>query len=178
MTTFFLLLVILAIAIIILFLLALFMRKNHFASTEITINTPSEKVFDFVRLLKNQEKFNKYAAKDQNRIVTETGIDGTVGYIFTWSGDRSAGKGEKEILTIDEGKEITSEIRFEKPMKTSATIVMKTIALGNNQTKVIWSNAGELPIPFNVMIPFFEKNFTKDMNESLQKLKSILENNQ
>jgi hypothetical protein len=153
------------------------MRKEHKVTTEITINAQSQELYNYLRILKNQDKFNKWAATDTNRQIETTGVDGTVGYIYAWTGNRSAGKGAKEILSLTEGKEIVSEIRFEKPMKTSAQITMNLEDLGNNQTKVRWTNSGELPIPFNIMIPFFEKNFAKDMNESMLKLKTIFENN-
>lgn len=44
--------------------IGLFMRKdhkNHYIKREITINAPKEKVFDFLKLLKNQDKFNVWA---------------------------------------------------------------------------------------------------------------------
>lgn len=157
-------------------IIASLIKKEHYVKVQTLINAPSQDVFNYLKMLKNQEKFNKWAAADKNRIVVEKGIDGTVGYIFSWSGDKSAGKGEKEILSLTEGKEIVSEIRFEKPMKTSAIIIMKTEDLGNNQTKVTWINSGKLSYPINIMIPFAEKNFAKDMNESLLKLKDIFEN--
>jgi len=60
-------------------------------------------------------------------------------------------------------------------MKTSASIIMETESLSDNQTKVTWSNAGTLKYPLNIMIPMFEKMFAKDMDISLSTLKNILE---
>jgi hypothetical protein len=42
-----------------LLLIALFMKKVHYVSREIIINAPAQKVYDFLKLLKNQEQFNK-----------------------------------------------------------------------------------------------------------------------
>ena len=158
-----------------LLIIGLFMKKEHFAQSEITINSPHQKVFDFLKLLKNQEKFNKYAKADPGRKEEFTGTDGTVGFKISWSGNNDAGCGEKEIMNIVDGKRIESEIRFVKPIVTSATIIMETEALSNDQTKITWSNAGTLKYPFNIMIPVAEKNFAKDMNEGLLTLKNILE---
>jgi hypothetical protein len=47
--------------------IALFMKKEHYVKREIIINAPLQKVFDFLRLLKNQEKFNKWAKTDAGR---------------------------------------------------------------------------------------------------------------
>ena len=153
----------------------LLMKKEHYVYCETVINAPQQKVFDFIKLIKNQELFNKYAQTDPGRHEEFKGTDGTVGYIYSWSGNKDAGCGEKEIMDIVEGKSVETEIRFVKPMKTSARIIMDTEALTANSTKISWSNSGTLPYPLNVMIPIFEKNFTKDLNSSLLTLKTILE---
>src|SRR5213075_1269284 len=103
------------------------------------------------------------------------GTDGTVGYIYAWKGNKNAGEGEKEIKNIIEGKRIETEIRFVKPMQTSACIIMETESLFDDQTKVYWSNAGTLRYPINIMIPMMEKSVAKGMDISLSTLKNILE---
>lgn len=155
--------------------IALFMRREHYVNCEIIINAPLEKVFGFLRLLENQEKFNKWAKTDPGRKVETKGIDGTVGYIYSWSGNKNAGQGEKEIVNIIEGKRIETEIRFVKPMKVTASVIMETESLPGNQTKVNLINAGKMNYPLNILIPLAEKNFAKDMNGSLSVLKNILE---
>ena len=103
------------------------------------------------------------------------GTDGTVGYVYSWKGNKSAGEGEKEIKNIIEGKRIETEIRFIKPMRVTATIIMETESLSDNQTKVSWTNAGTLKYPINIMIPMMEKNVSKGMDDSLLTLKGIFE---
>jgi hypothetical protein len=158
-----------------LLILGLFMKREHYVKREIIINSPIQKVFDYVKLLKNQDSFNKHAMAGADRNREFKGTDGTVGYIYAWSGDKSVGVGEKEIMNIVEGKSIEMEIRFVKPMKTSARIVMETSALSDNQTLVSWSNAGRLPYPLNTLIPVMQKSVEKDMDASLLNLKGILE---
>jgi hypothetical protein len=158
-----------------LLILALFMRREHYVRREIIINAPRQKVFDYIKLLRNQDEFNKHAMASPDRKKEFKGTDGTVGYIYAWSGDKGAGVGEKEIKHIIEGKSIEMEIRFVKPMEVSATIILETESLTGNQTKVSWSNAGELKYPFNIMIPMMEKSVGKDMDISLTTLKNILE---
>ena len=158
-----------------LLLIALFMKREHYVNREIIINAPRQKVFDYVRLLKNQDKFNKHAMAGPDRKREYKGTDGTVGFIYSWSGDKSAGQGEKEIKNIIEGKSIETEIRFVKPMRATASIIMETESLSDDQTKVYWSNAGTLKYPVNIMIPMMEKHVVKDMDISLSTLKNILE---
>ena len=158
-----------------LLIIALFMKREHYVKREIIINAPRQKVFDFLRLLKNQDEFNKHAMAGPDRKREFKGTDGTVGYIYAWSGNKDAGVGEKEIKNIIEGKKIETEIRFVKPMRAIASMIMETESLSDDQTKVYWSNAGTLKYPVNIMIPMMEKHVAKDMDISLSTLKNILE---
>jgi len=157
------------------FIVALMMSKKHYVKRGIVIQAPSQKVFDYIRFLQNQESFNTNAMEDADREKTFTGTDGTVGYIYAWSGNKDAGKGEKEIIAIEEGKSVEMEIRFVKPMKATARIVMEVASLPENQTKLSWSNAGTLPVPVNLFIPKMEKHVARDMDKSLLVLKNIVE---
>jgi uncharacterized protein YndB with AHSA1/START domain len=112
------------------------MKREHYVKREIIINAPLQKVFDFLKLLKNQDQFNKWATADKkNRKEEFKGTDGTVGFIYAWSGNKSAGVGEKEIMNIVEAKRIETEIRFVKPMRVSASVIFETESLSENQTK-------------------------------------------
>lgn len=168
-------LLVIAVIIALFLIIPIFMRKQHYVNREIVINAPVQKVFDFLRMLKNQEKFNKYAQKDPNRNWEYSGTDGTAGFIISWKGNKEAGEGAKEIMNIVEGKKIETEIRFEKPMKIKANVNFETASLSANQTKVNMINSGTLNYPLNIMIPMAEKNFGKDMDVSLAALKNILE---
>lgn len=161
--------------IVLLLIVALFMRKNHFVKCEIVIDAPRQKVFDYIKLLKNQDHFNTGAMRGADRKREYKGMDGTVGFIYSWSGDKDAGEGEKEIMDLVEGKKMEAEIRFIKPMGTSSRIIMELESINDAQTKVSWSNSGVLSYPVNFMIPLFEKMFPKEMNSSLVLLKEILE---
>jgi hypothetical protein len=168
-------LLILAGIIVALLLIGLFIKKEHYVNREIIINAPRQKVFDYLKLLKNQDEFNKHAMVAPDRQREFKGTDGTVGYVYSWKGNKSAGEGEKEIKNIIEGKRIETEIRFIKPMRVTATIIMETESLSDNQTKVSWTNAGTLKYPINIMIPMMEKNVAKGMDDSLLTLKGIFE---
>lgn len=165
------------VGIIVLLLIAgLFMRKEHYVKRSILVQAPRQQVFDFLKLLSNQEKFNKWARTDPGRIEEFKGTDGTVGYIYSWRGNKSAGEGQKEIKGLIEGKRIETEIRFVKPMATSATVIMEMESPADDETKVYLSNGGTLNYPLNILIPVFEKMFARQMDSSLLTLKSILEN--
>lgn len=169
-------LLVLAAVIILLLVLGLFLKKQHYVRRNIQINAPLIKVFDFLKYIKNQEKFNKYVKANPDRIEEFKGIDGTKGFIYSWSGNKETGQGEKEILEIIDGKRIVTEIRFIKPMRVTAQVIYDTEEISSHQTNVSITNTGILPYPINVMIPVFEKNFAKDLDETLMNLKTLLEN--
>lgn len=61
------LLLVLAGIIVLLLLIALFMRKRHYVSREIIIHTNRQKVFNYLKLVRNQESFNKHAMVSPDR---------------------------------------------------------------------------------------------------------------
>ena len=175
MNTIIIILLVVAGIIALLLIIALFMKRDHYVRREIIINAPRQKVFDYIKLLKNQDKFNKHAMAGPDRTREYKGTDGTVGFIYAWKGNKNAGEGEKEIKNITEGERIEMEIRFVKPMVTSANIILETESLSGDQTKVTWSNAGTLKYPVNIFVPMMEKMLPKEMDSSLLILKNILE---
>jgi uncharacterized protein YndB with AHSA1/START domain len=159
---------------------ALFVRKDYFISRSVIINADREKVFEYLRHLKNQDHFNIWVMKDPAMKKTFTGTDGTVGFIYSWDGNKQAGEGHQEIKAIEEGKRIETEIRFIRPFKGLAIANLHTEGAVQGQTKVTWTNASKMMYPMNIMVGMVEKMLAKDMDSSLGALKSILEksNNQ
>jgi hypothetical protein len=158
------------------FLAALLSRKSHYVKREIMIQAPKQRVFDYIKFVQNQETFNTNAMEDADRKKEFKGTDGIVGYVYAWIGNKDAGQGEKEIIAIEEGKSIEMEIRFTKPMKATARIIMETTLLTEDQAFLTWSNAGIIPVPVNLFIPKIEKHVAKDMDKSLLILNGLLEN--
>ena len=163
--------------IVLLLIVALFMKKGYNTHREITIHAPLQKVFDYLKQIRNQDNFNKWIMVDPDMKRVFKGTDGTVGFIYAWNGNKEAGEGEQEIKAITEGKNIEMEIRFVRPFEGIAHAVMTTETLSDNQTKANWSTASKMKYPFNIMLPFIVKMLEKDMGISLTKLKNILEDN-
>ena len=70
------------VGIIALFLIvALFVKKDYAVEREIIINKPKQVVFDYVKILKNQDAYSVWNMKDLAAKKTYTGTDGTVGFI-------------------------------------------------------------------------------------------------
>jgi hypothetical protein len=169
-------LLVLAVIILILLFAALFINKNYSIQREIIIDQSKEKIFNYVKHLKNQDNYSKWVMKDPDMNKDFKGTDGTIGFIYSWDGNKEAGKGEQEIKKIIEGESIEMELRFVKPFKAIGHASMTTHSISPDKTKVRWKMEGKQPYPLNLMNLFIDGILGKDMNESLNNLKVILEN--
>jgi uncharacterized protein YndB with AHSA1/START domain len=157
------------------FVIALFTKKGYYVERSIMINQPESVVFDYLKYLKNQDYFSKWVMTDPDKKTTFSGVDGTVGCIYAWDGNKKAGKGE--IIKIMEGELIDIEVRFERPFKAVAYIPFTLTSASSAQTKVTWSMRSKMNYPMNFMLLALnmEKMLGADMDESLVNLKKILE---
>jgi len=159
-------------------IVALFVKKDYEVEREITINKPKEEVFDYVKFLKNQDNYSKWATMDPEMKKTYRGTDGTVGFVSAWKSDnKDVGKGEQEIMKITEGKRIDFELRFFEPFESTEPAYMTTESVSENQTKVKRGFSGHMDYPMNIMMLFmdFEKMIGDDLDTGLKNLKSVLE---
>jgi uncharacterized protein YndB with AHSA1/START domain len=166
--------------IVLLLIIAAFSKSSYSLEEQITINEPTDRVFKYVRYLKNQDRFNKWVMKDPNARRTYSGPDGETGFVMTWdSDDKQVGKGAQEITSISEGKRIDYEIRFEKPFRAISPSHLITEDAGTSRTTVRWGFAGKMPYPMNLFMLFIDipSILRKDLRESLGNLKQILERN-
>ncbi|HMO60453.1 MAG TPA: SRPBCC family protein [Ferruginibacter sp.] len=160
---------------------ALFVPKAMKAEREIVIAKPKEQVFDYIKYLKNQDNYSKWALMDPDMKKEYRGTDGTVGFVSAWESEKDdVGKGEQEIKAIEEGKRIDFELRFVKPFESTAQAYMLTDAVDSSHTKVSWGFSGNMAWPINIFRLFMdpEKAIGDDFAAGLSKLKAILEQQQ
>jgi hypothetical protein len=170
--------IVIAILIAIPLVIALFVKKDYTVEREITINKPKTEVFDYIKYLKNQDHYSKWATMDPAMIKTYRGTDGTVGFVAAWESKKDdVGTGEQEIKKITEGEKIDFELRFIKPFESTSLAYMSTEAISDNQTKVKWSFNGHMKYPMNFMMLFmdFDKMIGDDLQTGLNNLKIELE---
>jgi len=171
-------LLILAGIIVLLLIIALFARKDYAVEREVKIDRPLATVFDYIRYLKNQDNFSKWATMDPAMRKSYRGTDGTVGFVSAWeSSMKGVGKGEQEITGVTEGERIDYEIRFIKPFEARASAYLKTTALSENQTLVTWGFTSSMKYPTNLMLLFMdmEKSIGNDFETGLKNLKDVIE---
>lgn len=171
----FIILVLIAIPLVV----ALFLPKDYSVEREIIINKPKQEVFEYVKYLKNQDNYSKWASMDPNMKKTYSGTDGTVGFVSAWESENDdVGSGEQEIIKIQEGERIDFELRFKEPFESTSPAFMTTESVAENKTKVTWGFSGHMNYPMNLMMLFmdFEKMIGDDLESGLSNLKSEMEN--
>lgn len=160
------------------FIVALFVKKDYAVSREITIDKPASTVFDYLKYLKNQDEFSKWASMDPDMKKSYRGTDGTVGFVSAWESEKDdVGVGEQEITAIVEGERLEYELRFIKPWESVSPAYITTIPTSDTQTKVTWAFEGKMDYPMNLMMLFMdmEQMIGTDLEIGLGNLKSILE---
>ena len=168
--------ILLAIVIIVAFL-AIIAPKSYDVNRSVSINRPISQVFDYLKHLKKQTEWSPWEKKDPNMKKDFVGVDGQVGAISKWEGNKDVGTGEQEITRIVENEVIESNLRFFKPWKSESDAYLKVKEEGEGQTLVTWGFAGKNKFPVSIMMLFMnmDKAIGKDFEEGLSNLKSVLE---
>ncbi|AFD06495.1 SRPBCC family protein [Solitalea canadensis] len=168
---------VLAAVIVLLLIIALFSKKSYTVEREIIINRPNEEVFSYIKHLKNQDNYSKWVMTDPDMKKTFTGNDGSIGFVYAWEENKKAGKGEQEIMGIKPNERIDVEVRFEKPFAGIASVPFSTERVSEYQTRLRWGMTSQMNYPMNLMLLLMnvDKMLGNDMQQSLVKLKGILE---
>lgn len=159
------------------FLIALFSKERFLVEKEIIIDKPYTEVFEYVKYLKNQEKFSIWSSMDPNMKRSYKGEDGRKGFIARWESEKeNVGAGEQEIIKIDPFKRIDIELRFEEPFQSISPSYLITQKETPYSTKVIWGFEGNIEYPLNMMLWFkdMETLIGNDLQMGLNNLKDIL----
>ncbi|QKJ62532.1 SRPBCC family protein [Flavobacterium sp. M31R6] len=161
--------------IVLLLIIALFIPNDYTVSVSTTINKPKQVVFDYVKLVKNQENYSIWVMQDPDVNMDYQGMDGTVGFKASWdSKDDNVGAGSQQITAVSEDR-IDVDLHFERPMKgdDKASTLLESISA--NETKVTAEFYGHSSYPMNLM-NFVGGKIIKDAEtQNLANLKKILE---
>jgi hypothetical protein len=170
-------LIVIVVFVAVILIAALFAGKKMVIERSVIIEKSLVEVFDYLKLVRNQDNFSVWNMTDPNMNKDYKGTDGEVGYIYSWDSptNKNVGAGQQEILSIEEGKSIQYEIRFHRPMKNVAKSGFVFEKLSENQTRVLWGFYSPAVFPMNIMKGVMEKMLGKDIEKSLGNLKNLLE---
>lgn len=169
--------IVILILIAIVLIVAAFIPKSYTVSVSETINQPRQIVYDYLRMLKNQEQYSIWVMADPNLKPEIIGEDGTVGAIQKWNSKLDdVGEGEQEITALSIER-MDVDLRFKRPFEGKAKASNIYKAISDNQTEIVCEfYSGETPYPFNLPAYLFGKKMIEDAErENLQNIKKILE---
>lgn len=167
----------LGVILVAIFVLMIAAPKTETITRSIVVNKPVEVVYSYFSSLQNMEEYATWQAKDPNTVNTYIGAGNTVGSIHEWTSEhKEVGKGEQEIISMVNNKEIYSELRFFEPFESTSTAFLKFEEDGNN-TKVIWGYEASYAALESVFMMFLDmdKLLGPDFEKGLSKAKTILE---
>jgi hypothetical protein len=162
----------------ILLIAGLFVKKDYAVEKEVVIHRSQDDVFRYLKMVKNQDNFSVWNKKDPNAKKEYKGTDGQVGFIASWdSTNKEVGKGEQEIISMDENKRIDLKLRFKEPIAAEDNAYFITDKAGLYETKVKWGFKGHMDYPMNLMLLTFDmdKEVGGALQTGLENLKTILE---
>ena len=159
--------------------IALFTKDKYSLSREVTINKPRPEVFDFIKLNRNQQSYSKWLSIDPETKISYKGSpDGSPGSILVFESKSSkAGTGEWETRKVVPNERLDFELRFLAPFKFTANGYFLADSISANQTKLRWVYNGGMNWPMNFMLLFMDmdKVVGKDLGESANNLKNVVE---
>ncbi len=165
----------------ILLIVAWFLPTEIEVTRTTTIAKNQSEVFSYIRLLENQPKYGVWWKADPNMKITNSGIDGQVGYVHGWnSKDENVGEGQQKIIKISTDSlesRMDIELKFIRPVESTNPSYMQTKQEASNNTEVVWSITSKMPYPFNLMgaVMNMEDMLGSDLEKGLKNLKVLLE---
>lgn len=160
------------------FILSSVAPKKYSAQRSIVIQRPPEEVYNYLRLLKNQDQWAKWNLLDPEIKKSYKGEDGKIGFQSIWeSNHKKVGSGQQTIMAMDENKAIYTKLEFIKPFKSESDAFLSIDKIDDKSTNVTWGFSGEMNAPMNILLFFMnmDQKIGADFEEGLGNLKRILE---
>lgn len=160
------------------FIAAAFLPSTYYVERSVEVNKPTAEVFEYVRVLRNQQEFAVWQAMDPDAIKEYTGEDGQIGSTYSWDSQMDeVGAGEQELIKVEAPNRLEWELRFIRPFESTDVAFMTTTATENGGTKVTWGFDGSMDYPSNLMLLFmdFDAMLGPQLKEGLDNLKEQLE---
>ncbi|MFZ4545719.1 MAG: SRPBCC family protein [Saprospiraceae bacterium] len=157
-------------------IMALFISRQYTISVNETINKPKSEVYDYVKMLKNQEEYSVWIKADPKLVPEISGTDGDIGATQTWDSKiDDVGAGSQTIIAMTDSR-IDVDLKFVRPMKGEAKAANILEAISENQTKITSEFYGDDSYPMNLVSYIFGRGMIKESEiKNLQNIKQILE---
>lgn len=160
----------------ILVILGLTGPKTYRVERGITLAATPDQVYEQVRLLANQRQWGPWQALDKDQVQAIEGTDGTIGAVWTWSGD-TVGTGRQELVALDPGREVRTKLTFTFPVigDMVSTGVFELEPRGDS-THLVWAMEGTNGFVGRIMGVFgdMDKELGPMFEQGLRNLQVVL----
>lgn len=156
------------------FVLGLFGPREIKAERSIVINAPAqvvlEKLGDFQYF---HEKWSPWTEKDPDMKTTFTGVPGTPGHLYAWTGNDDVGNGEMKLERYS-GDSLVQTLSFDGQGQSMAYFIVKD---QGNSSHVTWGMHFDVGFMFRTPMLFvdFGDMIGEDYENGLVRLKQALE---
>ena len=156
---------------------AIFVPKTYTVQVKTQIKQPRQVVFDYVRILRNQEKYSVWVMEDSTLHPEIVGTDGELGVMQRWnSSNDNVGEGEQQIVGLSADR-MEMALRFKRPFASSAKAIYSFVPVSDTLTELGATFYGESTYPMNLMSYLIGRGvILKAQTQNLQNVKKILEN--
>lgn len=152
---------------------SLFIPESYQIERTALLNAPGDIVFEQVGSFKKWEKWNPWKEKDPKLKTLFGPDDGKPGSYWLWKSS-TAGEGRMTSSKIEDQKQISYTVSFEKPYKTEAEGYLKLEPEGQN-TRVTWVMTGRNPFHLRWMNLLLDKWLSPLLESGLEQLKITAE---
>jgi hypothetical protein len=157
---------------------AIFLPKEYTVERSIAVNRPADSVFTYIKYLKNQNDYSKWAGMDPAMKKDFRGTDAQPGFVSAWTSEnKNVGAGEQTIKSISEAqRRVEYNLHFIKPFETTCDAWMQ-VDDKSGTSEVVWGFHGHMPYPANLLLAItpMKKSVGNDLDEGLQKLRQRME---
>ena len=170
-------LIVIALIVVSIIIVALLIGKEMNVERSVIINKPLKEVFEYLRFMRNLDNFSVWNMADPNMHKEFRGTDGESGFVYIWNSStmKNVGAGEEELIEVDRNKKIEFEIRFKRPIQMVARTSFVLESVSADKTNVEWDFQSRSKFPMNILKSVLQKMLGKDLEQSLQNLKKVLE---
>ncbi len=141
-----------------------------------TIDASPERIYGEIIDFHHWPAWSPWEDLDPQMTRKYSGAEAGPGAVYTWEGNRRAGKGRMEIAGVNEPSSVKIDLDFEKPFKAHNETVFSIEPSGSG-TRVVWSLTGKKTLMTKIVGIFkaMDSLVGPDFERGLARLKTLTE---
>lgn len=149
---------------------------SYTVERSVTVDAPPERIYGQVVDFHNWPSWSPWEDVDPELKRSYSGAPSGTGAVYSWSGNRKAGRGRMEIIDATEPSRVRIDLRFEKPFKARNDTVF-AIHEDGARSRVTWTMTGQKTLMTKLMGVFtsMDKLVGPDFEKGLARLKATAE---